>query len=413
MHYILSPFGSAGDVFPMLGLALALKDRGHPITFLANGYFREAVERYGLDYVELGTKEQFLESLADPNLWHPTNAFGHIVSNYVAPMMRPQYDEFVKRYEKGKSVGIINVFGFGGLIAQDKIGMPMITLHMQPSVIWSDYAPPELPGMFGPYWLQSILVWIAERFWIDAVACPPINALRAELGLPAMSRTMHYWHSSYGVACLFPEWFAPPQIDWPKNLLQTDFPLWDEKQEVQMPAEAEAYLAAGEPPIVFTPGSANVQGKDFFAAAASACEKLQRRGILLTKFPEQIPAKLPPGVVHFSFVPLTLLLPRCAAFVNHGGVGSMSQAFAAGIPQVIMPMAHDQFDNASRVKRLGVGDSLEMSRFTGDNLAACLKPLLESPQVTSTCRTIAERLRPRDGLARMAEAIERRTEQGG
>ncbi len=55
------------------------------------------------------------------------------------------------------------------------------------------------------------------------------------------------------------------------------------------------------------------------------------------------------------FVPHSVLLPRARCLVHHGGVGTTSQAFEAGIPQLVLPFAHDQFDNAARVQRLGRG----------------------------------------------------------
>ncbi len=138
----------------------------------------------------------------------------------------------------------------------------------------------------------------------------------------------------------------------------TGFPLFDEKQVHALSPEVEDFLNAGEKPLVFTPGSAMLQGEKFFAAAAQACALSGRRGILLTRFPKQLPAKLPEGVKHFDYVPLSGLLPRAAAMVYHGGVGTCAQALAAGIPHLITPMAHDQHDNASRVARLGVGVEL-------------------------------------------------------
>ena len=63
--------------------------------------------------------------------------------------------------------------------------------------------------------------------------------------------------------------------------------------------------------------------------------------MLLTRFSEPIPQNLPDGVRHFEFVPFSWLPPRAAAIVHHGGIGTMSQGLAAGIPQLIMPMNFD------------------------------------------------------------------------
>ena len=60
------------------------------------------------------------------------------------------------------------------------------------------------------------------------------------------------------------------------------------------------FLAAGMPPIAFSPGSANREARPFFDAAVETCERLGRRGILLTKYADQLPAKLPQNVRHFG-----------------------------------------------------------------------------------------------------------------
>jgi UDP:flavonoid glycosyltransferase YjiC (YdhE family) len=136
--------------------------------------------------------------------------------------------------------------------------------------------------------------------------------------------------------------------------------------------ELERFLAAGEKPIAFTPGSAMQFGQSFFRESAKACELLNRRGILLSRHREHIPVDLPPTVRHFDYAPFSRILPRCAALVHHGGIGTTSQALAAGVPQLIMPMAHDQFDNAHRVARLGAGDVIKRRNYRAKAAAAKL-----------------------------------------
>ena len=87
MHFTISPFGSVGDVHPFLGLALKLRDRGHDVLFVTTGYFEEAVRRHGLEYIELGTKEEFLEAIDNPDLWSQSKSFAHVF-NSVASVYR-------------------------------------------------------------------------------------------------------------------------------------------------------------------------------------------------------------------------------------------------------------------------------------------------------------------------------------
>lgn len=400
MKVVVSTFGSAGDVFPMLGLALALRGRGHAVTFATNPYFADTVARHGLPFEPLGTTAEFEATIRNPDLWSPRRGF-RTVFDLLQPAFRQQY----ALTERLGGVAVTNVFGLGALTAREKLGRTVISIHLQPAVMWSDHAPPVFAGMFGPRWVRNLQYRIGARFLLHPFVARALDPWRAELGLKPLPRIDRWWHSPDGVVGLFPDWFAPAQPDWPPNTVLTDFPLWNDGSDAGLPTDAAAFLDAGDPPVVFTPGSANVHGRAFFAAALDACQRLGRRALLLTKFPEQLPP-LPPGVAHLAYVPLDALLPRAAAFVHHGGVGSMSQAMAAGIPQLVMPLAHDQFDTVARVEKLGVGAGLGVKRFTGPRVAAALTGLLESAAVANACRAVAARLTTRDGLERAVVAVE-------
>jgi UDP:flavonoid glycosyltransferase YjiC (YdhE family) len=100
------------------------------------------------------------------------------------------------------------------------------------------------------------------------------------------------------------------------------------------------------------------------------------------------------------------VLPRAAAVVHHGGIGTVAQALAAGIPQLIMPMSHDQPDNAARVMRLGVGSALWPKRFRGPAVAAALAKLIDDPEMAQRCRLLAAQLSTRGGLEHAARVVE-------
>jgi UDP:flavonoid glycosyltransferase YjiC (YdhE family) len=263
------------------------------------------------------------------------------------------------------------------------------------------------PGV--PRWFKRFQFRLANRLLIEPLVAREVNRFRQELGL-ARERSVFFfgdwWHSPQKVLGLFPDWYAPPQPDWPASTVLTGFPLWDESGLTEMPPALGSFLDSGTPPIVFAPGSAMKHGHDFFAAAAQACQQLGRRGILLTRYAEQIPAKLPEGVRHFEFVPFSLLLPRAAALVHHGGIGTASQALAAGVPQLVMPMAHDQPDNAARLRRLGVATSLPPAKFVAASVARELGTLLNSPRTLECCRQVASRFATQGGIGRACDEIE-------
>lgn len=410
MQILLTPVGSAGDVHPLIGLALALRDRGHRVKLVLSGYFSELAERLNLDHVALGTKEEFLQLASDPRLWHPFKGYPYIVRT-LKPYVRRQYEIVAEHHRQDPTVVIGPCMAFGARIAREKLGVPLVSLHLQPAVLWSEHESPTLYGMLSgprvPRWLKRWQFSCGERFIIDRATGAVLNPWRKELGLPPLKRTTHWWHSPDCVLGLFPEWYAPAQPDWPANSFLSDFPRWDEREVRTLPGELEEFLDAGDPPVVFTPGSAMMMGRQFFKAAVAACQLMNRRGILLSPFDDQIPDNLPSSVRHFSYIPFSEVLPRATAVVHHGGIGSTAQSLAAGIPQLIMPMSHDQPDNANRLKRFGVADWVKPSAFRPRRVARMLDELIESPDVQRSCRELALRFDNVDPLAGACEVVER------
>ena len=163
----------------------------------------------------------------------------------------------------------------------------------------------------------------------------------------------------YGVAdaavSFFPPAFAPTQPDWPQPMYRGDFPQQAVTPSQALPEDLVRFLDAGAAPVVFTPGTGHRHAAAYFEAAVRAAQALGLRAVLLTPYREQVPQPLPPGIVWHAFVPLPAWLPRVLALVHHGGIGTVAAALRAGVPQLVVPFAHDQFDNAARVEGLGAG----------------------------------------------------------
>ena len=413
MHALVIAIGSHGDVHPMLGLARTLADRGHRVTFVTSGYFEDLARRAGLDdFVPLGTVEEFRESLANPDLWHPLRAFKVVFVDYVLPWTRQLYDIVTEHASPaGETIVVAPSLALGARLAQDKHGFPTATVHLAPGVFRTVHEVPVMGGAALRSWMPT---WWKRGFWkladfamIERTLAPAVNEIRAEIGLPPAKGILdQWWHSPQLVIGMFPEWFGPRQPDWPKQVRLTGFPMYDERDVEPVSAELESFLAAGDKPIAFTPGSAMTFGQDFFRESVGACERLNHRGLLLSRHREHVPQNLPPSVQHFDYAPFSRVLPRCAALVHHGGVGSTAQALAAGIPQLVMPMAHDQYDNGARVARLGVGASIARRGYRAKRVAAKLGALIEDNTVASACRQVAARFVGVDALAETCELIE-------
>ncbi len=411
MHFLMTALGSYGDVFPIAGLGRALRQRGHDVTIIANPQFQAVIESAGAEFLPLGTLQEYRDLAQQKDIWHPIRGPLLLLKQGITPYLRDLYALIESQYRPGETVLVAHCLDLASRLMQEKQGAPMANAFFAPVVFRSFYHTPKMVKMLTaswvPRWLRRFQFWLADRLVIDRYLAPTLNQFRQELGLPPVKNILSEWFfSPQLVLGLFPEWFAPTQPDWPRQVALTGFPLWDQADAQGLPDEVDQFLRGGEPPIVFTPGSAMAHGQDFFRAAVDACQLLNRRGILLTKYPEQLPADLPPGVRHFGFVPFSQLLPRAAAVVHHGGIGSSAQGLAAGLPQLIMPMAYDQPDNADRLERLGVAASLAPEKFKAPAVARALEKLLTNEKVNERCHHWAKQCNASAALSQTCELLE-------
>jgi len=410
LQAIVIGLGSTGDVHPNIGLALALRKRGHDVMFVAPAVFRSLAQSVGLEFVGLLTENEYHAAIRDPDLWHPVRSFSVVARRLILPALQVIYSIIAKNFKPGRTVVAAPGFAFGARIAQEKLGVPLASVHLQPIMLRSAIRPgcfgfPDILGHL-PRPLRKLYFRAADRFLIDGVLADETNAFRVDLGLPPVRRFFDRWiHSPQQVIGLFPEWFAPPVPDWPSNVALTGFPLWDERDLRGPSPELKDFLAVGDPPLVFTAGSAMVHAKQFFRVSTEVCRAAGRRGLLLTQFPEQLPAVLPRGVRHFDYIPFSIVLPRCAALIHHGGIGTTAQAIAAGLPQLVVPMSHDQPDNAVRIRRLGIGDFILPKAYTQARVIEELDRLM-SPAVRSNCQRRAADLASCQSLERASTLIE-------
>ncbi len=381
------------------------------MQIVTNPYFEEIVAQAGLEILPIGTREDYIQFTQHPDLWHPIRGPQLILTHASTVLLPSVYKLLTENLSPGDTILCADALDLASRVVGEKFGVPVASVNFAPSMFWTLQDTSRFKGaLLGPRvpkWLKRLQFWFADAVVSPKLWGKELNRMRAELGLAPASRIFTHWlHATDLVLGLFPYWFGPPQPDWPANTHAVGFPLWDSHADAELSNEVCQFLAAGSPPIAFSPGSANREAESFFAAAVDACRRLGRRGILLTKYAEQLPNELPETVRHFGFVPLSKLLPHTAALVHHGGIGSSAQGLAAGVPQLVQPMSYDQFDNSRRLVRLGVAQEISRRAFRGTAVAAALSTLLESFEVAARCREFAARCDGPAALAAACDALE-------
>lgn len=411
-HVLLLPHGTSGSIYPFVALGRMLLARGHRVTLVSADTYQATAVSAGLAFYGVGDAH-LTALLADPDLWRWRS--GARVSYACAGAATAGYanavGDIVAR-DGLPDLMLAPMINFGARAAREKWRIPLVSVHLYPMLFVTAsavplFAPEAAQLRRLPRWLRRLA--LQGRNPNDRAAFPAVRATCAALGVDGPhSLWREWWHSPDGVLALFPEWFAPPQPDWPHDLLQWDFPLEDMAAEEPLPADLQAFLERGEPPVVFTPGTGQRHAGAFFRRAAALVQEHGVRGVFLSRAPEQIPPDLPGTIFTAAYAPFSQLLPHARAVVHHGGIGTVAQALAAGVPQLVTAMALDQPDNAERVQDLGAGVATTLDAFVAGAAGAHFARCLDDPGIRAAAAACAQRMRTRPSPAVLVDWLEAR-----
>jgi rhamnosyltransferase subunit B len=421
MKVLLPTLGSAGDVHPFLAIGQAMQARGHDVEVLTNPVFADVVQQAGLQFHPVGTPQHYAETIGSEKLWHPIDGLGVLWRRMARHAIGPVFQRIAHHAQQAKQamnapnqklVVMAPPLLFGARLAHEKLSTPLVTAYTAATMLRSCENPLTMAQWRVPSWMPRAAraaAWRAlDTFKLEPMIAADMQSIRQSLDLPALHQSVfgQWMHSPLAGVTLFPDWFAPAPTDWQPQVTQAGFPLYDGDSEAGLDTRLSQFLDEGAPPVVFTPGSAMGHGQAFFHAAVQSCVALGQRGILLTRDASQLPQALPPSVHHCTYAPFGLLLPRARALVHHGGIGGCAQALRAGLPQLLTPMAFDQFDNAMRLEILGVGMSLKKNDAQSHSMTSQLRTLLASPSMANACKEAALKIRQNNAPASICDLLE-------
>ena len=417
---VLSTFGSFGDVHPYVAIALELKARGHAPVIATSEVYREKMEPQGIEFCAVRPE---MPSFDQPE------ELGRLVEEVMAPregtervmqMLLPHLREIYEDLSaavEGADLLLTHPLPLVGPIVAQIRRLPWVSSVLAPISLFSAYDPPVPPQLPALYHLMKLNPAIARGVMslagrkLDRLM-EPVFRLRTELKLPRGEQPLFSGqHSPTCVLALFSRVMATPQPDWPSHTLVTGFPFYDRRDffgESGAPVGLIEFLDAGPPPIVFTLGSSAFWvARNFYRDSISAARALGRRALLLIGHSRNLPSEtLPEGVAAFEYAPYSEVLPRACAIVHQGGVGTTGQGLRSGRPVLILPHAHDQFDNAARVERLGCGRVLPRPRYSTKTAVTELKALLGDARYAERAAETSKIVKRENGARAAADAIE-------
>jgi rhamnosyltransferase subunit B len=410
---VLSTFGSLGDVHPKIALGLELRNRGHEVVFNVMEAFREKFETLGfeisplrpnLDPEDKELARRLMDTKTGPEL---------IFKELMVPNLRPMYEDILQAVENADVIisGEI-VLPIKSVVEKTKI--KWVSTSLAPISFLSTADPSVYPSAefletlrFMPPFFHRFILNYAKKTalnWFE-----PYKEFRRELGLDENHNPMFGdKYSSLLHLAMFSKVLGKPQSDWAKSTLQTGFCFYDGNQDLgNMSEDLRKFLDAGEPPIVFTLGSAAVMdARDFYEQSIAAAKLLNQRAVMLYGIFNKPPKGLDADRVAFDYAPYGELFSRSRAVVHQGGVGTTSQVLRAGVPMLVMPYSHDQPDNAARCKRSGVGEVISRNNYKAELVAEKLRKLLSNLKYKANAVEAKRVVGTENGTQTACDAIE-------
>jgi len=417
MRILLAAYGSFGDLHPMIALAVALQARGVDVTLASHPDYQAKVEASGLRFLGYGpSRDSFVERLNMPMsdiVRRTARDVGFMFTHLVAPEIEPALADLLPAAVTADLV-IGTSLAYAAHMAATLNAKPFITAALMPTVLMSAYDPPkvqEAPFVYAP---KTAIGRSFNRLIMGlgkirlAAGLGAIAAIYRKHGLPPQGAITGLVSARMTLA-LFSPLLATIQPDYPFNTQITGTPFYDSEDghaPVLSPALTN-FLGAGPPPLVFSLGSAAVyDGDAFYRQAREAAARLQMRCVILCGAGSPLLSEsFGEDMLVIPYAPHSLLFPRALAVIHHGGVGSTAQALRSGRPILTTPVFADQFDNASRIEKLGAGLTLNFRAFTADRAAAALKHLLDDKAIARTCISLSQTIAAEEGAGNAADIV--------
>jgi UDP:flavonoid glycosyltransferase YjiC (YdhE family) len=408
---VLATWGSYGDLFPYLGLALGLKARGADVVLATCPYYRTIVEGEGIAFRPMRPDVDPAATDLIRRIMDPRRGSEVIVRELLMRALDDSYADVVEA-SRGADLLVSHPVTFAVPVAADVTGRRWLSTVLSPLSFFSVFDFPvlqtgavaKLVRLGAP--VARLARAIAMRMTGPWTA--PVQALRRSVGLKAAPNVLFDGQfSPHGTLALFSHALGQPQPDWPPQTSVTGFIPYNGPDR-EMSADLSAFLDDGDPPVVFTLGSSAVGAAgSFYQESARAAALVGRRAVLLVGGrTENRPLEpLPPDVWLEDYAPHERLFPRAAAIVHHGGIGTTSQSLKSGRPMLVVPFAHDQPDNAYRVSRLGVARVVPPSRYRAMRVAGELRALLESPTAVTRASEVGRAVRSERAIDVACDAI--------
>ncbi|MGW4830089.1 glycosyltransferase [Amycolatopsis japonica] len=399
MRFLLTTWGSRGDVEPLVALAVEVRKLGAEALVCAppDEEFVKLLEQVGVPSAPLGPTVHSVVAGPKP----PT---GEDALKLAPALVAARFETLSAAAEEGcDAILATGLLPAGARDVAEKLGIPYVYACFHTFGLPSrHFAPGVRPGTPSPEGeTDNRVLWRQDAERVNALYGGALNSHRAAIGLPPVDNVRdHVFTGS--------PWLAADPVLCPSEGM-TDLDLvptgaWIRPDDRPLPPDLEEFLLAGEPPVYVGFGSmAAYAPKDIARVAIESARGLGRRILLARGWAGLASIDDADDCFVVGEVNQQALFRRVAAVVHHGGAGTTTTASRAGAPQVVVPRIADQPFWAGRVAELGIGVAHQDPLPTVESLTAALTTAL-SPATGARAKAVADTIRT-DGAAVAAKML--------
>ncbi|WP_320773979.1 glycosyltransferase [Streptomyces sp. CRN 30] len=398
MRVVLSTYGSRGDVEPLVALAVRLRERGAEVRVCAppDEEFADRLAGAGVPLVPVGPSARALTKAAPAPSSLPQRAAAVIAAQFEAVTAAAEGCDVLV------AAGMMPAAA-GALSVAEGLGVRSVSVTFTQLTLPSPDRPPlTYPGRpLPPEVTDNRVLWELDARNVDALFGEALNTNRVANGLPPVDHVRDYvvgdrpWLASDPV---LDPWQGASALD----VVQTG--AWILPDERPLPAELEAFLDAGAPPVFVGFGSMPLHtSPDAARVVVEAVRAQGRRVVVRRGWADLALIDDRDDCLAVGEVNQQALFGRVAAVVHHGGAGTTTTAARAGTPQVVVAQAADQPYWAGRVAGLGIGAAHDGPTPATASLSAALARAL-APGTRARAAAVAGTVRA-DGAAVAAELL--------
>jgi sterol 3beta-glucosyltransferase len=321
-------------------------------------------------------------------------------------------------YEAAQGTDALIITGpsyYFGVSVATKLKVPFIQAYAQPLHPTGAFSSALFPlkNMSNPIFNYASHIIGGQMFW--QLMRPILNAARRDfLQLPPIARIgdfIELTRRKLPVLYGYSQAVLPKPRNWGDFLHVTGYWFLDQPGW-QPPADLQAFLDAGSPPVYIGFGSMSDRNPERMTEIVlKALAMSKQRGILMTGWGGLSQADLPDHVFKLEAAPHDWLFPRMAAVVHHGGAGTTAAGLRSGKPSILIPFFGDQTFWGVRVAALGVGAMLERKQLTSEMLAASMHAAVTNGEMQLKAAALGECIRAEDGIGAAAQVIEQSLER--